>query len=59
MRIDRLKIENCKCLAKQTITLHPQFTLLMGENGSGKTSVLDALAVAASSWLRFPSTQAS
>jgi predicted ATP-binding protein involved in virulence len=54
MRIDRLEIENFKCFVKQTITLHPQFTLFVGDNGSGKTSVLDALAVAAGVWLRFP-----
>lgn len=51
MRIDRLEIENFKKFTKQTFDLHPQFTLLVGDNGSGKTSVLDALAVAASIWL--------
>jgi predicted ATP-binding protein involved in virulence len=51
MRIDRLHIENFKKFARQSFELHPQFTLLVGENGSGKTSVLDALAVAAGVWL--------
>jgi predicted ATP-binding protein involved in virulence len=36
---------------KQTVDLHPHFTLLVGENGSGKTSLLDALSVAAAIWL--------
>jgi predicted ATP-binding protein involved in virulence len=54
MRIDRLEIENFKCFAKQTIDLHSHFTLFVGENGSGKTSVLDALAIAASIWLIQP-----
>jgi len=51
MRIDRLEIENCKKFARQAFELHPQFTLFVGENGAGKTTVLDALAVAASIWL--------
>lgn len=51
MRIDRLHIENFKKYEKQDFDLHPHFTLLAGDNGSGKTSVLDALAVAAGVWL--------
>ncbi len=54
MRIDRLRVQNFKKFAEQTFALHPQFTLLAGENGSGKTSVLDALAVAAGIWLVKP-----
>lgn len=51
MRIERLTVQNFKKFADQTFTLHPQFTLLVGENGSGKTTVLDALAVAIGVWL--------
>lgn len=51
MRIDRLEIENFKKFTQQTVELHPQFTLFVGENGSGKTTMLDALAVAAAVWL--------
>jgi predicted ATP-binding protein involved in virulence len=51
MRIDRLHIENSKKFATQDFDLHPHFTLLAGENGSGKTTVLDALAVAMGVWL--------
>jgi predicted ATP-binding protein involved in virulence len=54
MRIDRLEIENFKKFSRQTLELNPQFTLFVGENGSGKTTVLDALAVAASIWLVKP-----
>jgi predicted ATP-binding protein involved in virulence len=54
MRIDRIEIENFKKFAKQTIELHPHFTLFVGENGAGKTTVLDALAVAAAVWLVKP-----
>lgn len=51
MRIDRLEVENFKCFAKQEFLLHPRMTVFVGENGTGKTAVLDALAVAASVWL--------
>lgn len=51
MRIDRLHIENFKKYTEQDFALHPQFTLLVGDNGSGKTTILDALSVAAGIWL--------
>jgi predicted ATP-binding protein involved in virulence len=54
MRLDNLHIANFKKFAAQDIDLHPQFTLLVGENGAGKTTVLDALAVAAGVWLLDP-----
>ncbi|MDX2039662.1 MAG: AAA family ATPase [Acidobacteriota bacterium] len=54
MKIDQLVVKNFKKFADQTFTFHPQFTLLVGENGSGKTSVLDALAVALGIWLVEP-----
>lgn len=52
MRIDRLHIENFKKFQNtgQPFELHPHFTLLVGDNGAGKTSVLDALAVALGLW---------
>ena len=52
MRIDRLELRNFKKFAE--LSLHPQFTLLIGDNGAGKTSVLDALAVALGIWLVTP-----
>jgi predicted ATP-binding protein involved in virulence len=52
MRIDQLSLTNFKCFDEQTFDLHPRFTLFVGDNGSGKTSILDGLAVAASAWLR-------
>lgn len=51
MRIDQLTIKNFKKFADFTIDLHPQFTLLVGDNGTGKTTILDALAIAAGVWL--------
>jgi predicted ATP-binding protein involved in virulence len=49
MRIHRLKLENFRCFGRYEIELAPKFTLLIGDNGTGKTALLDALAIAASS----------
>jgi predicted ATP-binding protein involved in virulence len=51
MRINQLEIANFKQFSQYTLELHPQFTLLVGNNGTGKTTLLDALAVAAGIWL--------
>ena len=50
MRIDQLELQSFKTFEHQTIQLHPQFNLIVGVNGTGKTSLLDALSVAAGSW---------
>lgn len=51
MRIDRLHIENFRKYANNDFAFHPQFNLVIGENGAGKTSLLEALAVVIGSWL--------
>ncbi len=60
MRIDRLELRNFKRFAEQAFEFpRPlnapddagSFHVLIGENGTGKTSVLDALAVALGVWL--------
>lgn len=50
MRIDRLHIKNFKGFKDDEFSFHPQFNLIIGENGTGKTSLLDALSVALGSW---------
>lgn len=50
MRIDRLKLINYKGFAEREFTLHPHFNLFVGENATGKTSILDALTLAMDSW---------
>ena len=52
MRIDKLRIKNFKGFEEETFLLNPHFTVFIGDNAKGKTSVLDALAVAAGSFLR-------
>ena len=44
MRIDQLTVKNFRCFADQTFTFDPQFNVLVGENGSGKTAIIEALA---------------
>ena len=50
MRIDHLTIKNFKGFVANEFSLHPQFNLVVGVNGTGKTSLLDALSIAAGSW---------
>jgi predicted ATP-binding protein involved in virulence len=46
LRLDRLFLRNFRCFAECTIDLHPTLTVLVAENGRGKTAVLDAIAIA-------------
>jgi len=51
MRILELSLTNFRCFEQCSLALSPRFSLLIGDNGSGKTVMLDALAVAAGSFL--------
>ncbi|MBN9693749.1 MAG: AAA family ATPase [Verrucomicrobia bacterium] len=51
MRIDRLRLTGFRCFEQAEFEFAPQFNLIVGDNGAGKTSILEALAVAAGSWL--------
>ena len=51
MRIDQLTVLNFRRFEKCIFQLHPQFTLLVGDNGAGKTAILDALRVGAGAYL--------
>lgn len=44
-RVHQLRVSNFRQLGDCTVTFGPEITLLTGRNGSGKTSVLEALAV--------------
>lgn len=45
MKIERLTLTNFRGVAHRSLVFHPQFNLIVGVNGVGKTSVLDALRV--------------
>jgi len=43
MQITRLRIHHLRCLEEVDLALKPGMTVLVGENGAGKTSVLEGL----------------
>ncbi|SHM26123.1 AAA family ATPase [Rhizobacter sp. OV335] len=51
MRLETLRLRNFRCYEDREFRLHPQFNLVVGENGAGKTSFLEAAAIAMGSWL--------
>ncbi|HAH46710.1 AAA family ATPase [Gimesia sp.] len=48
MRIDKLHLTNFRRFKEHSMKLAPQFNLIVGDNTSGKTAILDALSIAAS-----------
>lgn len=50
MRINEIRIQNFKGFKELTETFDPNFTVFVGENGSGKTSVLEAIAFGLDAW---------
>lgn len=51
MKIDKLHLTNFKCFEDQSFVFHPKFNLIIGENASGKTSLLEAIKHFAKSFL--------
>ena len=45
MRLDRLQIQNFRCYENATFDFQPGFNLVVGINGSGKTSLLQAVSL--------------
>lgn len=54
MRIHRIELKNYKKFTDFSLDLDRQFTLIVGDNGVGKTTILDALAIMAGVWLVNP-----
>lgn len=48
LRLDNLSLTNFRCFESCDIGFHPNLTVLVAENGSGKTAVLDAAGAALS-----------
>ena len=43
MSLAELRLEHLRCLTNARLTLHPRLNLISGDNGSGKTSLLEAI----------------
>jgi predicted ATP-binding protein involved in virulence len=52
MRLTKLTLRNFRCFESFEITLHPELTVLIAPNGSGKSTVLDAARVALSPFVK-------
>ena len=50
-RLDNLRLKNFRRYEDLSIDFNSQLTLIVGVNGSGKTSILDAAAIAVGSFL--------
>jgi predicted ATP-binding protein involved in virulence len=51
MRIEELYIQHFRGFAGEKFQFHPQFNVIVGNNGSGKTAILEALNIAIGSFL--------
>ena len=52
MQIEKLRLKNFRCYEALEIDFEPQLTVIVGENGKGKTAIFDALAIALEPYLR-------
>ena len=46
LRVDRLELRNFRCFPEMSIDFHEQLTVIVANNGQGKTAILDAIAIA-------------
>jgi predicted ATP-binding protein involved in virulence len=46
LRLGRLYLRNFRCFGECTLDLHEDLTVLVAENGRGKTAILDAIGIA-------------
>lgn len=51
MKLNNIKISNYRCFREADIDFDEHTTLIVGKNGAGKTVILDAVAVAVSTFL--------
>ncbi|MGK4008561.1 AAA family ATPase [Sorangium sp. So ce1036] len=53
MRVDEIRLINFRAFERFALRLEPRLTVLVGRNGTGKTTVLEGLAVALGAWLSY------
>lgn len=51
MTIERIVLKNYRCFEKITVDLHDELSVIVGGNGTGKTAILEGIAVAAGTFL--------
>ena len=51
MHIQQVQIKNFRCFDDLTVNLNPDVNIFVGNNGSGKSAVLDAISAAISPYL--------
>ena len=51
MKLNQLSVSNFRCYKEHTFNFHPEVNLIVGQNATGKTAVLDAVSIAIASWL--------
>lgn len=47
----KITLKNYRCFEHLEIDLHPQLNVIIGDNGNGKTSILDAIAIGISPFI--------
>ena len=56
MHLKKITLNNFRSFKHLEIELHPRITVLVGENGAGKTTILDGIATALSQMLTYLSS---
>jgi predicted ATP-binding protein involved in virulence len=51
MRLEQVTLTNFRCYQQRTFDFHPNVNLIVGQNATGKTALLDAISVAMATWL--------
>lgn len=53
MKIKEISIKNFRCYENLNISLDDKYTLLIGSNGAGKTTILDAISIALGGYVSY------
>jgi len=56
MRLNAVNLNNFRCFDRLDLQLHERLTVIVAENGGGKTSILDAIAIGLSQAMRYLSS---
>lgn len=51
MRVHKLRVKNFRCFENLEMQFHPKCNLLIGNNGAGKSTILDGLAIGLGAYL--------